>query len=82
MSYENASSITLPDIFIRPTETRGGDVCPSCVQRSNSLPATITSSSSLHMNNVQELLPNKYLEAGTRSRKNLKQQKITNEFFV
>ena len=73
MSYENASSITLPDIFIRPTETRGGsDVCPSCVQRSNSLPATIIPSSSSHMANIQDLLPNKYLDAVAQSGKELK----------
>ena len=64
MSFENSrSNITLPDIFIRSTDTRV-EVCPSCVQRSNSVPATITTTSSRTIN-VQEMLPNKYLQAGT-----------------
>ena len=63
MSFENAN-ITLPEILIRKQSTEvHEEICPSCVRRSNSLPANTA-----QLSNLQQLFPSKYLgdqKAGT-----------------
>ena len=78
MSFENAN-ITLPEIQIRKySKDVNRELCPGCLQRSNSVPATM--SHPFSTNTSEQLFPTKYVQSQNGGKDDIINQQMTAVF--